>query len=394
MPSWSAVVARVGQRLDLRADTLRARMRHRLGLDYAPIQILPYRSFGTAEHLEVMGRVLESSGDTLYQDDDTWWDNLVNMYRRFNSREVFGAEVQATLGDLHGTTTSGSDGYFRIKLRAPQQGFQTGWFKVDLELTNAADYAQAKIHAQAEILVPPATAEVGIISDIDDTIVLTHATETIKMARMVFLNSAHSRLPFSGVAAFYQALCAGSSELCHNPIFYVSSSAWNTYDLLVDFMTLNDIPAGPLLLADYGLGQESFPFSSHDRHKLAQIERVLITYPHLNFVLVGDSGQRDREIYRQVVANFPGRVRAIYIREVQWLVRNGIHEPATLEQVAPGVDMVLAPHTLAAAKHAAKLGLINPARLDAIAADTAKDEGAPDEVEMLLDDAPPPVSKP
>jgi len=108
------------------------------------------------------------------------------------------------------------------------------------------------------------------------------------MARLTFLRSPHTRLPFNGVAAFYQALRDGAAQ--PRPIFYVSSSPWNLYDFLVDFMALNRIPAGPLLLRDLGLPAERAGGSSHQAHKLAQIERIMTSdrkdHEHLSAVAV------------------------------------------------------------------------------------------------------------
>jgi phosphatidate phosphatase APP1 len=76
-------------------------------------------------------------------------------------------------------------------------------------------------------------------------------TNFLKMARMVLLGNAHTRLPFEGVAAFYRALQRGASGGEFNPIFYVSNSPWNLYDLLEDFMDVHGVPAGPLFLRDW-----------------------------------------------------------------------------------------------------------------------------------------------
>jgi phosphatidate phosphatase APP1 len=243
------------------------------------------------------------------------------------------------------------------------------------------------------VLIPPADAGFGVISDIDDTVVLTHATSLLKMARMVFLKNARSRMPFPGVAAFYQALRLGPQNNAANPIFYVSSSAWNIYDLLIDFMEHNDIPAGPLLLADYGLDQTSFPFASHDTHKMTQIQQILTTYPHLRFILIGDSGQRDHAIYQQVNHDFPDRILAIYLRDVQWLTIDSSSQSATIETLPNGVEVILAPNTAAAASHAADHGFIAAAALPSIGVAAVVDSGEPDEVEAILDELTPPQSQ-
>ncbi|HXF63963.1 MAG TPA: phosphatase domain-containing protein, partial [Caldilineaceae bacterium] len=317
MSKLSSLVARIGYRLDDRLDLLREQLRRRLGYTYSPLQIVPYRTYGTASSFFLAGRVLENRARSEPPDDDELWDNLLAMYRRFASREVKGVRLRAAYAGSEAHAASDAEGYFQMDLHLPAPLVEeAGWITVDMTAENAADFGQELVQTQAEVLIPPAQARFGVISDIDDTVVVTHATNLLKMARMVFLHSARTRLPFPGVAAFYQALHRGRTGDERNPLFFVSSSAWNLYDLLVDFMALNDIPPAPLLLTDYGANESGFLFSGHRTHKLEQIGRILSTYPTLPFILIGDSGQKDPEIYHQVAQDHPGRILAIYIRDV------------------------------------------------------------------------------
>jgi phosphatidate phosphatase APP1 len=351
--------------------------------------------------LTVMGRVIERRTDIDPEDDDSWWDNLLNMYRRFASREIAGVLLHIAYGDDHVDTLTDDEGYFRAELPLTPPLQFAGWFDVHVSISRPAAYNQTEVAADAEILVIAPDARFGIISDIDDTVVLTHATNFLKMARMVFLGNARTRLPFPGVAAFYRALCQGQQTRepeeidpqskrapgkGSNPIFYVSSSAWNVYDLLVEFMEHNEIPIGPLLLADYGFDPTSFPFASHDMHKIAQIKDILDTYPDLPFILIGDSGQRDHAIYQQINFDYPGRILAIYLRDVKWLTLDSSKETATIETLPNGVEVVLAPNTAAAASHAAERGFIAPETLPDIGVAAVADSSSPGEVETILDE--------
>jgi phosphatidate phosphatase APP1 len=175
------------------------------------------------------------------------------------------------------------------------------------------------------------------------------------MARIVLLSNAHTRLPYEGVADFYRALQLGPSGEDFNPIFYVSSSPWNLYDMLEDFLDVHGVPAGPIFLKDWS----PTTLRDHDRHKLGVIHTLLATYPDLPFVLIGDSGERDPEIYRQIVREYPGRVRAIYIRDVTSGERDATVHAIAAELKEVGVEMLLTADTVEAAEHAAKRGLIS-----------------------------------
>ena len=97
------------------------------------------------------------------------------------------------------------------------------------------------------------------------------------------------------------------------------------------------------------------------------IERIFQTYPHLPFVLVGDSGESDAEIYAEVAHKFPGRVLSIYIRDVTGGEGDGKVLKLREEMARIGVDMVLARDSFAAAAHAMALGLITPGELRSVA---------------------------
>lgn len=334
-----------------------------------PVHIVAYRGFGTPERLMLKGRVLEDKKIGGPQERDSWWQNLCNMYRRFDSDEIVGARIRATYHDDVQEAVTNEEGYFEVAFqpKAPPNP-TTLWHDVHIELLDEIVPGQTGVKATGQILVPPVNAQIGIISDMDDTVLKTHATNLWRMAKLTFLNNARTRLPFEGVAAFYRALQKGPNGDGQNPIFYVSSSAWNIYDLLVDFLDLNSIPAGPLLLRDLGLGKGQKQIFGHE-HKLQKIERILGTYPDLPFVLIGDSGQDDPAIYRQAVLDFPGRIAAVYIRDIVPNHRQSV-EVIAEEIKAHGVDLLLVENTVVAAVHAAEKGWISPNDLPDIRQET------------------------
>ncbi|ARS35120.1 App1 family protein [Pontibacter actiniarum] len=341
-------------------DLLTFQLKNKLGLN-KPLHLVTYRSYGTPERLYVKGRVLVDKGIAKSEQNDTTWENLLNMYRRFETDEIPNARVQLCLQDRLYEITTDVEGYFVLNLR-PEEALQLDdiWHPIEVELIDAPvkDFAPG-VTEKAHVLVPPPDAEYGIISDIDDTIVRTDATNLLQTGRNVLLNNAHTRIPFHGVSQFYRSLQLGRNGKRNNPFFYVSSSPWNSYDLLYHFLELNDIPQGPLLLRDFGIDEKKFLKSDHMSHKYKEIENILITYPTLNFILIGDSGQADAAIYRKVVENHPGRVMAIYIRDVNIEKRTKAVTTIADELRQEGeVEMVLVKNTAAAAAHAADCGFI------------------------------------
>jgi phosphatidate phosphatase APP1 len=348
--------------------------------DLDSTRIVPYQGFGDGRTFRLRGRVLleahRSGGAAAAGPLDSAWRNARNMYRRFGSGEVRGALVRGELAGEEFFTTTDEQGGFQLELapRTPPPARDL-WHPVTLTVTRPGAVTDPSPPAVGYVLSPPSSARFVVVSDLDDTVVRTNVTSPLSMARTVLLKNARTRVPFPGVAPFYQALQDGAGEREGNPIFYVSSSPWNLFDHLIEFLSHHGVPHGPLLLRAWGLRRSARRGSR--QHKLAAIELLLGRYPDLPFVLVGDSGQKDPEIYAELVRRHPRRIRAIYIRSVHPDPRRlqAIHALAE-EVLAAGSTLVLAEDTMAAARHAAEQGWIDPARLDAVAGTVAQESSA------------------
>ena len=313
------------------------------------VVIHPYRGFGRGNEMLIGGRVLVEKAISKAAEAEPLWRNLVNTYRRFQSDEVANAKVRASYRDAVVETVTNEEGHFQVRLAPREIAEHLLWHEMAVE---APDYNASAI---AHVLLPSPAAEFGVISDIDDTIVRTGATSLLTMVRSV-INNAAARLPFEGVADLYRLL-----HRDRNPIFYVSSSPWNLYELLHDFMEINRIPHGPMLLQDWGIDEKTLILTSHQEHKLAQIQTLLDYYPDLEFVLVGDSGQHDPEIYLQVIQAHPKRVLAVFIRDVTPDLRDeGVARIIENARTA-GVEMIYVTDSAHALEHAQRLGLVSPA---------------------------------
>jgi len=378
-------------RVERRFDAVKERLADRFDRDDR-VQILPYRGYGTRERLWLQGRVLEDEPVGTAGKKDSVWRNLGNTWKRFETDELPGIRVEARVGGWTGEMVTDEEGYFRFDVNLPEPLAaslpEDGrlWHEVELELP------ESPVRACGEVLVPPAGARFGVISDIDDTVVETGVTRRLAMARTVLLRNAHTRLPFAGVAAFYAALHEARESRGPNPLFFVSASPWNLYDLLAEFMGLHGIPRGPILLRDLGLDRRRLLKVPTAEHKLGCIRPILETYPELPFILIGDSGEQDPEIYREVVREHPGRILAVYIRAIR--ARGDSPERAArVEALAgemrrEGVPMLLVPDTEAAAVHAAEHGWIDPGRLPGVREEKVKDEIAPSPTEAALEIGP------
>ena len=305
--------------------------------------------YGNPQLIYLKGGILENRPEFDSKATDKRRKNFRIMLSRYLSSPIPDMKVQITLGQEHFSTQTDEYGYFSAWVR-PRHHFASGWHSVVYTI----DQGDNQIYqVEGEFLVVSKNVKFGTISDIDDTILVSHATQLLKKLHLILTKNAKTRLPFEGVAEFYQKLKA-----TENPFFYVSSSEWNLYDFLQDFFQVQDIPKGPFLLQEYKSGLRDLLFTgggSH-QHKQDKIKRLMTLFPNLKFILIGDSGQRDTEIYRQALHEFPNRILAVYIRKIG--KKDDFDQETTQEFQDKGVPLLLLENTEVALKHAKEMGLI------------------------------------
>ena len=302
---------------------------------------------------------------------------LREMGRRLLRSGVADVEVVARWYDTSARAVTDEDGFyhFHLTLDAEPPGDRL-WHPVEIEIASPPDQESvARGRATGEVYIPPSTARRVVISDIDDTVMFTGVADRIRMFWRLFAQDARSRVAFPGVSPFYRALFDGQTDDERNPILYVSRGPWGIYEMLDEFFDVHDIPVGPILfLREWGVRPTSpFPRKSEE-HKRETIRRMLELYDGLPFVLIGDSGQHDPEIYAELVDEHPRRVEAVYIRDVSDSESRAAEVRKLAEEVSEaGSALVLAADSYRMARHASDLGLIAEERLAEVAEAQARE---------------------
>lgn len=293
------------------------------------------------------------------------WRVLRASLARFVTVELPRVPVTITTPDGSTTVHTDREGYVDAVVDLP--GLAPGWHEIGLSLPDG-DGTQAR----ARLLVVDPAATVGLVSDVDDTILETGLTRGLAFLRATLFTDVADRAPLPGAAPLYRALLAGPDGEPDRPVFYVSTSPWNLHEMLLQFLVLRGFPLGPLLLTDWGPSHAGLFRVGAEEHKTTLVRRLLDDHPQLQLVLIGDSGQRDPEIYAALAREAPDRIRAVYIR------RTASADPGRVARVdalaaevsALGVPMVAVDDSGQIAEHAAALGLLDPAAVAAVRAET------------------------
>lgn len=328
------------------------------------LRIAAYFGYATRQRLFLSGRVLDDEPHHP-PEDPSMWTNFWNTLARIDSDEVPGARVRLEIAGATAEADCDDEGFFHFELPTPESLAPGRRWQGRLRLLDPPGH---EVEAEAAGLYPADNCRFAVISDLDDTVVRTGARSRLRMVRTVLFNNAQTRVPMPGIGAFYRALEAGRDGGGGNPVFYVSSSPWNLYSLFSEFMRHHEVPEGPIFLRDFGFDVGKLWKEPHEEHKPVLIRRLLDTYADLDFVLMGDSGQKDPEVFRRIAEENPGRVAAIFVRDVTPEERDREVHGISGQLEGHDVPMVLAEATSASAERAAELGLIHPDAVEEIRA--------------------------
>lgn len=301
-------------RIGSQIDRLKPYLRSRRGVG-KPIVIVPYIGYGNRHTLRLRGRVLEAGQAAASQPGDSRWRNFSNMWRRVWTAEVPGVRVVGSWQKARSEILTDLEGYFQIDLHVNVPPSASGLLAVHL----AAGDPQRGIsstEAVGRVLVPGPKAGFGIITDIDDTIIRTGVGRKLTLALRLAFSNARTRAVYPGIPSFYRLLHAGRSGGEDNPFFYISGSPYNLYDMFVEILRLHGFPLGHIALKNFGLGAVADSMIDQVLFKTSHIGSLFDAYPHLRFVLIGDTGESDPDIYTEMVRRFPGRVPAIFLRRL------------------------------------------------------------------------------
>ena len=312
----------------------------------AHFRIEPYIGHGGAESVVVRGRVLDDPPLSEAVDGEGLRAAIRRTVRGFLTDELPGVPLRVQVAGTTVEMVTDDEGYFFARLRPEAARLTSPWSGGTVELDGAYRGLTNPHSTPVEIRVAGPEARLGIVSDIDDTILETGVQRTGRMVRNTLIGSAVTRTAFEGAAELYRDL---SAEV--NPVFYVSSSPWNLHAFLVAFLRRRGFPLGPVLLRDL-LGT-----SKGREEKSGRIREILDLHPGLPFVLIGDSAEQDPEIYAEIVRAYPGRIRAVFIREVRLDPGDGRVERVS-RTWSPDVPFVLAADSDAVRRHATELGLL------------------------------------
>lgn len=272
-----------------------------------------YRGYVNEGHLVVFGHVFESWAPDKFRTDRRGIKHAFSIIHMFRIKPLKNIKVQLKFKNLQVTTKTLDDGYFRFDVPFFEK-LESGWHKYFI----TCKLGEIGIIEQGELL-KPFESKVGIISDIDDTFLISHSNNFFKKLYVMLLKNINKRKIFDDVVRHYQhlSIAGQDSEKASNSFFYVSSSEWNLYGFINDVAEIHQLPKAVIKLKKIKSGISDFLLTgrgSHD-HKFEKIKDIISFYPNLQYVLLGDDSQKDAYIYERICKIFPLNIKAVYLRQ-------------------------------------------------------------------------------
>lgn len=310
------------------------------------LSIKLYRSYGNAQRLRIWGRVIDRKDDTSASENDSKWQNFWRNLNNLSVDEVEGIKVRFLLQGKTFEITSNTEGMLEVEIDAPKT-LAPGQYTLYAALVPGQE-AQAPRVSVPLTIHDAKDSSLAVVSDIDDTLVRSDVSEKIKAVSRLLLNNAYNSEPIPGTAALLRAL-ENKDGTQDGDIFYLSGSPLNFSDRIHAYLDYQNYPKGPVNLKKWGFSEnDDNPIQQSD-YKLRKLRELFAFYPQKSFLLFGDSSEVDTEIYTQIAEEFPGRVKGIFINNV-----NG-QNPDDLRFS----QVYLTTHAREAAQHLIEMGILS-----------------------------------
>ena len=297
--------------------------------------VIPYISYGSTEWIRVLGRVLYLKPEAA---------------RKWRVRPEL-QQVQRARGWKSFTSVHAADCVVRVIVDGKDAGeiITDRGGVIDLELPISLTPGWHSIRLSTDendgseglVMVVDPEAQFGVVSDVDDTVMITALPKPFVAAWNSFVLSEQARAAVPGMAVL---LDQQVRQHPGSPIVYLSTGAWNVAPALTRFLSRNLYPTGTLLLTDWGPTTDRW-FRSGKEHKRRELRRLVHQFPKIKWLLVGDDGQHDEDLYHEFSTSFPDHVAAVAIRQLSTgeAVLAGGRSKAELHKSVSGVPWVYGP---------------------------------------------------
>lgn len=264
-----------------------------------PAHVTLYTAYGTGTTGKLYARVSKGPKDPAPEPGESTIQRVEETILALDARALHGAHVEVVVGTSAMQTKSDWRGYVELALPAKLPPA----VPVEIRLKEPG-YDAASVQTKLEVFGDE--PGVAVVSDIDDTLLDSQVTDKAKMAANAIVRSTWE------LRTFPEAEKKLSAAAKQEPVFYLSGSPWGFHDRIGSFLARQGFPKGVLILKRFS----SEPLLDQMAFKYPHLKEILDSLPKRRFLLFGDSGEKDPEIYARLRQEMPGRVERIFIHHI------------------------------------------------------------------------------
>ena len=280
-----------------------------IGIGHAKDNIVVYHAYGNTHQLIIQGRMEKKKEFKEVTKDDGWFRNLWRRLREVEGDELESKNIIATIGNETFQIKGDDEGYFEFNIRT-KKALESGYKTIDLNIEN-----NPNIHKTTTTIIGSEPL-VGIISDFDDTIIVSDVTNKIKLGLNTMFKNYKQRTVVPTMLERFNKILAQNPKGSPSTLFVLSGSPQQLFIPVKSFLDYYHFPKRVLILKK-AHGENKDPLTDQFAYKTQKIERLIKLYPNMKWVMFGDSGEKDLEVYRFIKNKYPHKVQAYYIRNVE-----------------------------------------------------------------------------
>jgi phosphatidate phosphatase APP1 len=329
--------------------------------------LIVYPGYANDTHLIVMGHLFKKKPRRWFPSSAYWWKNVLTMISIFRTEGVANAKIRLNFNRIKVFTNTDSKGFFRFEVRH-ELPLDIGYHQFMVSWILDSGSANIPVHDNVTgKLIKPSEQGLAIITDVDDTLIISHSRSLARKMFTLLTQTPQQRLIFADTVRHYTSLNQSFEKFSEGISFfaYLSSSEWNLYPFILEFCNINRLPKGVFLLRTLKTNLSDFLRTGRGNHahKLRKIAKLIRFYQNKSFVLLGDDNQKDPEIYGRIANLYPDRIACIYIRNARRKKRKSISKLLTGLSDS-GIPSFYYRHSAEAIAHSVKIGLIDKTALN------------------------------
>lgn len=319
------------------------------------VSVKLYHGYGHAGSLIMYGHVFKFRANAEQKYSNNIWTNIRYLFQLFVLKPYPFVRIRLSFYSQIIENKSENDGFFKVEWTA-NEAVGPGFHAVTVEAIDENGETLASCVGKVYI---PYLSQFAVISDVDDTVMVSHSATIGRRLRELFIKNPHTRKTFPGVREHFGMLARAFAEPgIPNPFFYVSSSEWNLYDYIKETFRYNQLPEGIFLLNTIKQWKHLFRTGKTGHEgKLLRIMRIISAFPEQKFVFFGDNSQSDPVIYAEIAKKYAVNFVAVYIRNV--VPSKAEETKVILERIKKaGIPVCFFRDSFEAISHSIDIGLI------------------------------------